>query len=76
MTARPTLARPSLPELRRMLQRDGRIEGLVVSWDRKVRWMTFPTGHRAWYGSISVAAPGYRARTMTVHRDEDGTMVR
>lgn len=68
--------RPTLPEIRRLLQRDGRIVGLEVRWSQRPSWTTYPTGVQGWLGRIAVAAPGYRARTMVVERDEHGTSIR
>ena len=49
---------------------------LTITWVQSPRRVTYPTGLKGIYGTMRVAAPGYRTRLMIADHDASGTMVR
>lgn len=71
----PGVKRPTIADVRRILNKDGEVVGLDVRWVMPPRVVTYPTGVRGYVGRVDVTAPGYRGRTMLVDRDSMGIRI-
>jgi hypothetical protein len=72
------IKRPSLSDVRRMVAAANGLTAAAVKvqWAREPKFVTTPTGVKAWFASATVAAPGFRTKVMLVNRDSTGTSVR
>lgn len=70
------LKAPTLAKVRAMLEARNPEATLVVTWIRRPRRISYPTGLVGYRGDVQVIAPGYRTTTMSVDADAFGIMVR
>lgn len=68
------MRRVTLSYLAGLLERSSGIRP-AVEWVQRLRWTTWPTGHRSRFGRVRVSAPGYRTKIMMVDQDPDGVSI-